>query len=229
MPQDRAPLAARQGLPVLEAEATQVSQRPHLLPFPLRQVRLAGVLDDLQVVLARDCVDAVHVAHSADDVNRKDRSRVLGDLALNLPRVDLPGLGVDIRKYREGVVHENGVNGGDKGVWGCDDFLARADPETVDRGDKGVRAVRREETVLGAHQTGDLLHRLGDNVGARPHAAPEHGQDGPLIRVGPNRPAGKGFRPDRGAAQEGRGCGVRSPNERRGLSRGQHRKCRRRG
>lgn len=132
MSEDGPSLAAGEGFPVPEAEAAQVPEGPDFAAFPLAAVGLAGVFDDLEVVLLRDGVDAVHVADAADDVDRQNGDGVPGDLGRDLGRVDLPGLRIDVHEDRPGIGKQNGMDTRYEGVRCGDDFIPRPNAESAD-------------------------------------------------------------------------------------------------
>ena len=71
--------AGAQVLAGIEAERRGCAQRPGLAPAlllareVLGAVRLAGILDDQQVVLAGEIQDRIHVGHLPVQVHRHDR------------------------------------------------------------------------------------------------------------------------------------------------------------
>src|SRR5439155_10711724 len=92
--------AAGQVLGGLEGEGAHVPERTGAAPVVFTPVRMRGVLDDGQLVLPRDRYDRVHVAGHAADVDGDDRPRARRDRFLDLGRVDVEGLTIDVHENR---------------------------------------------------------------------------------------------------------------------------------
>ena len=69
---EQAPFAAAEVLQVVQAEGSGHAQRAAHPALVDRAVRLAGVFDDVQSMLAGDLQNRIHVGRAALDVHRDD-------------------------------------------------------------------------------------------------------------------------------------------------------------
>ena len=82
---DGAAFAAVEMLRCLKAEATDVADRADLLVTPFGQMRLAGVLNDVQAPLAGDGQNRIKVGDGPAQVNRQKGASLLGEVLSELP------------------------------------------------------------------------------------------------------------------------------------------------
>ncbi len=203
---DGAALAAVQVLARLEREAPGLADRADMPTLPLREVRLAGILEHGNVPRGGRRHDRVHVGHRSAEVDRQDQPRLRRDRRGDLPGVDLERLDVGVHEHGERVQHEHRVDRGDEGVGRHDHLVARADAHGRERGEQRRRAVGRRQAVLRARRRGVLgfegLHLAADT--APPLAALEHGDDRLLLAGVLHRPVREGRGAHRRAAKDGR-------------------------
>jgi len=94
--------------------------------------------------------DSGHVDRHAEQVHDHDRLGAWRDLALDVLRADLPGLGIHVGPHDRGACHAERDRGGAECVGRDDDFVAGADP-AQDRGEaQRVGGVVDRERVVGA-------------------------------------------------------------------------------
>ena len=124
---------------------------------------LGGILDDRKLTMAdRDLVDCRHVGGLAENADRHDRLGALRDGRLDLGRVHVPGLGVDVDKDRGGTEERNHLGGRDPGVGDRDDFVAGADTERHEGNEEGVGPARNADAMLDADVAGEALLELSN-------------------------------------------------------------------
>ena len=89
------------------------------------------ILDDFQIVGARDVEDAIHVAGVAGEVHRQDRADALVRAALehllDAGRVDVEGAGIDINEHRARAEIAENLGGRGEGERRGDNLVAGAD------------------------------------------------------------------------------------------------------
>src|SRR5437867_554620 len=141
----------------IEAECRGAAHRPGLAPAVLllrkvlRTVRLAGVLDDDEVVLGRQLQDGVHVGHLPVQVHRDDRCHWATSALAHHPapwqtwcafglqvgaqllRIYVVGALIDVYEIRPRAGLRDGLRGSDKSVRHGHDRIARLHS----RGDQG--------------------------------------------------------------------------------------------
>ena len=81
---------------------------------------MGAVIDDLQVVLARDLFDALHIAGVAEYMSRDDGRGVPLDVSFDLLRVEVPGIRIDIGEDRPDAFPLQRTGGGDEAERGSD-------------------------------------------------------------------------------------------------------------
>ena len=126
-------------------------------PLVVGEQALGGVLDDEQVVAARDLHDRVHVAADAGVVDGHDRLRPRGDRRLDPRLVDVQRVGPDVDEDRRRA----------------------AQRERVRRRDERER--RHDHLVAGSHAAEDRRHLEGRRAGVGEERLP--GAD-PLLEPG---------------------------------------------
>src|SRR6516225_2009208 len=80
---DHSALAGGHLLVGIEGETGQVAERTRLLSAIGSADGLAGILDDLEVILAGDFANGLHVARQAKNVNRQDSLHFPARLAID--------------------------------------------------------------------------------------------------------------------------------------------------
>ena len=101
---------------------------------------MAGVFDDVEVVLLGDGHDGVHVGHLAKEVDGDDGFGFGGDGGGDEVGVDVVGFGVDIDEDGFGTDASDAACGGEEGEWCGDDFIAWAYIEGHEAVEDGVGA-----------------------------------------------------------------------------------------
>ena len=94
---------------------------------------MRGVLDNFQIVVARDVEDAIHVASVAGEVHRQDRADAFVGAALerllDARRVDVEGAGIDVNEHRTRAEVAENLGGRREGKRRGDNLVAGADAE----------------------------------------------------------------------------------------------------
>jgi len=157
----------------LKAETAQIGKCACLFAFPFCHVALAGIFDDLEVMLSGDGVDFVHVADFAAHMDGDNGGGVFGEFFLNFIGMNHKGGGIYIDEHGEGTEEKDGVDGCDKGVGSGNDFIASSDAEAVERGDEGIGAAVCGEASGGAHHSGELFFEFIDHFSPGPDALME--------------------------------------------------------
>ena len=130
----------------VEAEPRRDPERPGRSPIEARAERLRRVLDDQQVVLARDGRQGIHVAGAAVELNGHERTRPLGHQGGNMLRIDhviVPHVRQD--GNRTGVMHRAG--GGHERVRGKDHLVPGLDSRGPQGDQQRIRAVPHPKGV----------------------------------------------------------------------------------
>ena len=92
----------------------------------------------------------VHVGRLAVQVHRQDDLGARRDGRLDQRRVDVVGARIGLHRHRRGAALADGQPGGDVGVAGHDDFVARPDAHGAQGQVQGVQAVGDADAVGGA-------------------------------------------------------------------------------
>ncbi len=122
-----AAFATAHALVLVQAEGRRVAEGPTVAPAELRAMRLAAVLHDLQVVLARHRQQLIEVEAEAVQVDGDNRLRPWGDRLLDLVDIHVDRVEVDIDEDRDGVVVKDARGAAAPGVSSDEDMVARAD------------------------------------------------------------------------------------------------------
>ncbi len=180
---------------------------PSVLPLWIGEVRLAGVLDHLEVVLFGNRHDPVHVAGLAHHVNRHDGPGVFGDSPFDVVRIELIGGGIQVGQHRERPAGQDRGDGARIRVGRGDDFVARADAQGLHAGVKRLGSGARGDAEICPRQLGVFLFKRGHSARFGLDSAPDpalggvdDGFDDILVPVGPFRPLL--VLPDRRAAED---------------------------
>src|SRR6185312_12907655 len=120
-----------------------------LLALVTRQMRLRAVLDHPQFVLVRDRHDLVHIRWLAVEMHRNDADRAWRDRCLDRLGIDGEGHPVGVAEHRRGTGMGDHCRGGDPGMRGGDDFVARLYLQRSHRKIKRIGAVGAGDAVFG--------------------------------------------------------------------------------
>ena len=189
-PTDDGPaLAGGHVLRRLEGEGAGVPRRAGVLAAPGRAVRLGGVLEDDEVVLARQLAQAVEVGHAPADVHRDERPRPAGEGGFRRRHVHRARAGLDVHDHRDGIGRQHGPDRGHERPGGDDHLVALADVEGgegyLERG-RPVRQGRRPGACEGRPLALESPY-LG-SLRRPPVARVQHAQHGGTLRFVELRP-----------------------------------------
>jgi hypothetical protein len=123
---------------------------------------LRGVFDHRKAALRRDGVDLVHVRRLTVERDRHDRPRARRDCALEEPRIEVAGVGLDIDQHRLRPEEHDHLHGCDEGERAGDHFVARLDVERYQRDEERVGAAGANDGVLHADMGRQALLELRD-------------------------------------------------------------------
>ena len=117
----------------VKTERDEVTEGADAFAVPLAAEGLGGVLDDAEVVLLRDGVEAVAVDGQAGEIDGDDGARGRSDGGFDAGEVEVAGDGVDVDEHGLGADIEDDVAGGDPGERRGNDLVARADAGDAQR------------------------------------------------------------------------------------------------
>src|SRR5205085_7116227 len=100
----------------LEGEGRDVGERAGTLGFVFGAMSMRRVFDHDEFVFAGDGVDGAHVARDPAEVDGDDRFGSRRDGALDLLRVDVERVELDVDEYGRGVCRDGGRGGGEERV-----------------------------------------------------------------------------------------------------------------
>ncbi len=130
-------------------------------------VRFGRVFDDLDAVLARQFHQRVHVHGMAVDVDGDDGFGARRELGRDLLHVHLPVVGFVIDQDGRRTAVGDGVDGGDHGEGGQDDFVARLQPQGGERQVHGDGAVGAGDAIAGVARLGKPGLEVADEAARR--------------------------------------------------------------
>ena len=110
-------------------------------------VRLAGILNDGNVVLFADRQDFIQVGGSAENVDGHDGAGVFCNAVLDVIRVNLERFGIGIRENRQRVTHHHRIGGCDVRVRGENNFVTRPHAQELQGHLEGMGSARRHDTA----------------------------------------------------------------------------------
>ena len=94
---------------------------------------MRGILDNFQIVVARDFEDPIHVASLAGEVHGQDRADPLVgatlERLLDAGRVDVEGAGIDVNEHRPRPEVAENLGGRGEGKRRGDNLVAGTDAE----------------------------------------------------------------------------------------------------
>ena len=160
---------------------------PTTLPAILRAVRLRGVFDQRQIVLAANRQQRVQVRRVPVEMDRQDRLGARRDGAFDQLRVQVERRVVNIHIDRLGAHVGNGPTGGDESAGGGDDLIARADVEQQHRDMQRRGAAVEPDAMLRAAKPGEILLELRHVRPEAKRAVVERARDG-RVNVFADRP-----------------------------------------
>src|SRR6266446_3134632 len=138
---DHARIATRaQILGWVKTKASDVAQRTGTPALVACANGLRAVFDHLQVLLAREVHDRVHVRSQTVEVNDDDGASARSHAARNLRRVDVVSVGMNVREDRFRSQRAHGAARGDKGERRENDFVAGRDSAGTQRENQRIRA-----------------------------------------------------------------------------------------
>ena len=133
-----------------------MSEETDAAPLVPGAVRLCRILDEHQVVPARQCRNRVEIGRLTIQVDGHDRPRARGDCRRGRRRIDVVRLGVGVDEDRLRTGGENGEDGCDEGVRHRDHFVAGPDAVGAERELDRVEAAGDADGVTGADIRGIL-------------------------------------------------------------------------
>ena len=151
---------------------------------------LAGILDDRDSMGVGDGHDAVHRHRPAEDVDRQEQPRPLGDGRRHTLGVHVPCRLVDVDKDGRGALEQRAVGRGDKRKRRGDHLVARPEAEGLDQEVQGAGAGVDGHAALKAHVIGERpleLAQLRAQAQVRRLEDRDHGVDIRLRDVGPSQ------------------------------------------
>ena len=152
---ERAALAHAVVLRLVERIAAEVADRAERPPLVRRHDALRGILDDEQMVAARDVHDRVHLAGHASVMHGHDDARALRDGRLDEALVDVHRVGAHVNEDESRPAQRERVRRRRERERRQDDLVARMDVSEDGRHLERVRPRRREQDPLRAEA---LLH-----------------------------------------------------------------------
>ncbi len=161
----------------VEAERAGDADRADRPSAARREMRLAAVLDDREVVSRGDRFDRGHVGRLAVEVHRQDRARLRTDRGFNLARVDRQPHRIDVGEHRARAGHHDRERGVGRGQRRRDHFVAGADAERAQDQRDRVGAGADADRVRGAGGGGELLLERLDLRPEHEPAARDHAID----------------------------------------------------
>ena len=149
----------------LEAEKARVPHRADHLPLVFRAERMGTVLDDLEIVAARDIEDRIHVARHAVEVRRQDRPGVGRDCGLDRRRIERERAGKDVDEHRREAGDARDFRHDPEGERRHDDLAARRKVHGLeDEVERRPSVIRRAglDVPGAAEEAGELLFERFD-------------------------------------------------------------------
>ena len=151
------------------------------------------IFDDLQVVLACDRQDRIHVARVAAVVHRHDGFRAIGNVPLDVGRVYAKCAGIDVGEHNGRADRVSGHGAGPVGDAGHDHLVATTDTDGVHGRHQRHRAVRISKRMLDALPCGVFVLKLAGDIDPRHRTCAEHFENRLFVFVGDDRPVEKAF------------------------------------
>ena len=163
---DRTPVAERaEILRGVEAERARNTDRPDRAARGGRQMRLAAVFDEREMVACRDALERHHVGGLAVQMDRQDRSCPRPDGPLDGAGIEGQAIRIDVGEYRARPRHHDGerrVRGRERRR---DDLVAGTNPEPAKDERDGIGASPDADGVRRTRR-GSKLRLEGLNLGA---------------------------------------------------------------
>ena len=134
---------AAQVLGGVEAERGGLAEPAGPASLVGRTDRLGGILQHEQAVMPRDLVDRVHVGGLTVEMDRDDRTRLRRHGRLDLRRVDIVGVRLDVDEHRPGAGPPDRAGRGEERVRRRDHLVARRGFPSPSGATAGHRSPRR--------------------------------------------------------------------------------------
>jgi hypothetical protein len=131
--------------------------------------RLAGVLDEGELVGRRQLGEAIELGRVTEDVDDEDSPRVLGDRGAGRFGIHVERAWIDVDEDRSAALVEDRVGGGDERERRRDDLVARADAGQAHGEVQAGRPARDGGDLTGAYPLGQ---RGLEPVDHRPQGEP---------------------------------------------------------
>lgn len=171
---DHAPVT--EGIQVLGGEEAVAAEGPHgsgLPALPGGPEALGTVFDDLQAMLGRHGLEAIHVAGAAEEVHRNDRLGAGRDGRLDQIGIDVEGAFLDVHEDRRGAHVADRLGGGKEGEGRGDHFVTGTDPQGPKGDVEGIGPGIEADGVLHA-QVGGAFGLEGLLLGTEDELAGAH-------------------------------------------------------
>jgi len=104
-------------------------------------MRLAGVLNDLQMMPLRDFHDGIHVRHLAEQMHGDDGLGSRGDRAFEQGGIQSESALIDVDEHGLGAAIADGFGGRHERAGHSDHLITRADAEAEERQPQCIRSV----------------------------------------------------------------------------------------
>ena len=145
----------------VKTEARRVAQIAGTSAFVARPVRLRGVFDDFEVMLARDGVNGVHVGRLPIQMYGDDGAGARRDGRRKARWIQVVSGGQRLHRHRFGTGLRHRQPGGNVGVGRHDDLVARANAVAPQNQMQRVKPVAHAHAMAGAAVSGKFgLERL---------------------------------------------------------------------
>ncbi len=143
---DGAPLECVEHLGGVEAEHGQVAMPQYAALCIAHAKRMGRVVDHLQSIVVGNILDGGNIAGVAVAMHGQDRGGLGRDRCLDLRRIEVQCMRIDVHENGFDAVPEKRMGGGYETVGSRDDLPG--DTKGLQRGDQCNRAVRKEGDVL---------------------------------------------------------------------------------
>ncbi len=124
--------------------------------------RLRGILQDGQPMTPGNLLDRAHLGGLPVEMDGDDRPGPRRDGRLDLRRVDVVSVGLDIHEHRTGARPPDGTGRGEEGERRRDHLVSRSDVQGHQRKQKRIGARRTANPMHGPTVLGDLGLEPGD-------------------------------------------------------------------
>merc|ERR1719316_1914190 len=108
----------------IEGPSASITKRTNSLPLELGTLGLSTVLNNIEVMLLRDCHNSIHISWVTVQMHRTDRLCPTGDLGLDLVAIDCFQVRVDVTENKVRAIVADTKARSYEGVSLSDDFIA---------------------------------------------------------------------------------------------------------